>query len=137
MNRIMRCVLALMVAAMVNALPAYAERGGHSGYGGRGGHYGHGGGVVRFGVYLGPGMWWPGWWGPYRYYPYYPYYPPAVIVPPPSDLYVEPAPAPEAEEPRYWYYCREPKGFYPDVKRCPKGWLKVVPPENPSEEEEE
>lgn len=127
MNRIACGIFALTVALMVNVLPAHA----------RGGYYGHHGGGVRFGVYLGPGAWWPGWWGPYGY-GYYPYYPPPVVVqPPPSDLYVEPAPVPEAEEPRYWYYCKEAKGYYPDVKKCPKGWMKVVPPENPPEEEEE
>lgn len=120
--KIMRIVLVLTVAFMVNALPADASRR----------HYGHHGGGVRFGVHVGPGYWWPGWWGPY---PYYPSYPPPVIVQPPSDLYVEPAPAPEAEESRYWYYCRDPEGYYPDVKRCPKGWMKVVPPDYPEEEE--
>ncbi len=135
MNRIMCSVIALTVALMVSALPAYARGGYYGHYGG--GHYGHHGGDVRFGVYVGPGAWWPGWWGPYGYYPYYPYYQPPAIVQPPSDLYVEPAPAPKAEEPRYWYYCQDPKGYYPDVKKCPKGWMKVVPPDNPPEEEEE
>lgn len=126
MQKVMRIVLVLMVALMVHALPADA-RGGH---GGRGG--GHGGGHVRVGVFLGPGVWWPGWWGPY--YPYYPYYPPQVVVREQPEIYVQPAP--QAEEPRYWYYCREPQGYYPDVNKCPKGWMKVVPPANPGEGEE-
>jgi hypothetical protein len=25
------------------------------------------------------------------------------------------------------YYCRKPKGYYPDVQRCPGGWEKVPP----------
>ena len=27
----------------------------------------------------------------------------------------------------YWYYCRKPEGYYPHVKKCPDGWMQVVP----------
>jgi hypothetical protein len=27
----------------------------------------------------------------------------------------------------YWYYCRDPAGYYPDVPTCPSAWLQVVP----------
>ena len=27
----------------------------------------------------------------------------------------------------WWYYCRKPKGYYPNVERCPSGWEKVPP----------
>ena len=27
----------------------------------------------------------------------------------------------------YWYYCREPAGFYPDVKTCPSAWVQLIP----------
>jgi Domain of unknown function (DUF4124) len=27
----------------------------------------------------------------------------------------------------YWYYCRDPAGYYPDVPTCPSEWLQVVP----------
>jgi uncharacterized protein DUF4124 len=27
----------------------------------------------------------------------------------------------------YWYYCRDPAGYYPDAQTCPSGWLQVVP----------
>ena len=27
----------------------------------------------------------------------------------------------------YWYYCRNPAGYYPDVLSCPSAWLPVVP----------
>ena len=27
----------------------------------------------------------------------------------------------------YWYYCRDPAGFYPDTQTCPSGWLQVLP----------
>jgi hypothetical protein len=29
----------------------------------------------------------------------------------------------------YWYYCRDPAGYYPDVQACPSVWLQVVPNE--------
>ena len=34
-------------------------------------------------------------------------------------------------DPKYWYYCRSPRGYYPDVMDCPLGWKKVAPPYNP------
>jgi hypothetical protein len=33
----------------------------------------------------------------------------------------------EQEEPQYWYYCQESQAYYPYVKDCPGGWMKVVP----------
>lgn len=33
-------------------------------------------------------------------------------------------------DPKYWYYCRSPRGYYPDVTDCPLGWKKVTPPYN-------
>lgn len=116
MRRIVRIVLALLIVAMASAQPALADRGG------RGGHGHGGGGRVGVGVFLGPGFWWP-----YPYYPYYPYYPPPVVVERPTEFYVQPEPQTEAT--RYWYYCKDPAGYYPTVKSCPNGWMKVVPPE--------
>lgn len=129
MKKVMGIVLALIVVAMTISQPAHADRGRHGGHGG-----GHGGGHI--GLFVGPGWWGPGWWGPYPYYPYYPYYysPPPVIVEQPSDIYVQPAPS--AEENLYWYYCKDPQGYYPTVKRCPDGWMKVVPPSQPPEKGE-
>lgn len=93
-------------------------------------HGGHG----HVGVWIGPG-WGPGWWG-YPSYPYYPYYtaPPVVIQQQP-DTYIQQTP--QSETPSYWYFCREPEGYYPYVKKCPKGWLRVVPPSTPEDNEEE
>lgn len=31
------------------------------------------------------------------------------------------------QESDYWYYCQNPEGYYPYVKSCPGGWMKVVP----------
>jgi hypothetical protein len=115
MKKFMRIFLALIVVLTVTTLSAYAERGGY---------YRHGGGHGGFGLFVGPG-----WWGPYSY-PYYPYYPsypvPPVIIQQPPEIYVQPTP--QVEAPSYWYYCQEPQGYYPYVKKCPKGWMKVVPP---------
>lgn len=128
MKTCVRTILALLIVLSTGMQPAYAVRGGH---------HGHGGGQVGFGVFLGPG-----WWGPYPYpfpyypsYPYAPYYsPPAVIIQQPPEISVQPAP--QAEAPSYWYYCKDPQGYYPTVTRCPKGWMRVVPPTNPLEGEE-
>jgi len=83
----------------------------------------------RGGVWIGP-VWGPGWWGaPYGYgYPGYgyPYYnsPPVVIRQEPVEYVHQPAPQPEQQ---YWYYCPEPQGYYPNLKKCPSGWMKVLP----------
>jgi hypothetical protein len=88
----------------------------------------HHGGHFRFGVFVGPGFWYPPPY--YAYPPYYApyYYPPAVATP---QTYVEQgvaqaAPAP-AQPPGYWYYCNGSKAYYPYVKECPGGWQQVAP----------
>lgn len=142
MKGFMRILVALIVAVLtVNSLPAYADRGGGRGGGGHfergGGNFGHEGGHWGGGFYFGPGWWGPGWGG-YPYDPYYypyPYYAsPPVVVQEPPEIYVQPAP--QAVTPTYWYFCPDPQGYYPYVKKCPKGWMKVVPPENGPEGEE-
>ncbi len=118
---------AVLVLLSVNTLTAYAD--------GRGDHHGSGhfhGSRYHFsgGVWIGPGWsgWGPWWWGApgYPYYPYYPYYSPPVVIQQQPPVYVQPAPQPEEQS--YWYYCPNPQGYYPYVKQCPKGWLKVIPP---------
>jgi hypothetical protein len=119
---IVLCIAGLMVQG--------ALAGGHGYYGGyRHGHYGGWGhGYYRGwggpGIYLGVpfGLGWPGY--PYGYYPYTA--PPVVVQQNP--LYLEPQ---QQDETYYWYYCKKPKGYYPYVKSCPSGWLKVVPDANP------
>ncbi|MDY0039547.1 MAG: hypothetical protein RBS57_04495 [Desulforhabdus sp.] len=90
--------------------------------------WGYGPGWGRWGG--GPWPWWgfawafaPYWgWGyPYSYY--YGYGAPAVIEQ--SPVYVEPAPQPA--EAYSWYYCQNPRGYYPYVEHCPGGWTKVPP----------
>lgn len=93
-------------------------------------YWGYGYGYRGYG-YWGPRYWGPGvWWGPSAWWWGAPYYYPApatVIQQPP--VYVQPAPS--SEEQQYWYYCQNPQGYYPYVKECPKGWMKVVPPAAP------
>ena len=65
------------------------------------------------------GWWWFGgglwYYYPAPIYPYPdPYVPPYATLPPPSD-------APPAN----WYYCDNPRGYYPYVPRCYGYWHKV------------
>jgi hypothetical protein len=116
-------VIALLLVSAIN---------GHAGgyYGG--GHYrgGWGGGpAFRGGVWIGPGWgaWGPGWGGWGWGLPVYPYYATTeVIIQQQPPVYVEPQQS-QPEEEGYWYYCQNPQGYYPYVKKCPNGWMKVVP----------
>lgn len=91
----------------------------------RDGHYrGH----SNFGFYFGAPLY------PYPYYRdpfYYPYYysPPTIItVPVTPPFYIQqPPPASQPYPSGYWYYCHNPKGYYPYVKECPNGWQQVDP----------
>ncbi|MGC2063672.1 MAG: hypothetical protein WA610_11900 [Thermodesulfovibrionales bacterium] len=98
-------------------------------------HHGFRGGVI-----LGP-VWSP-WWGPYDYgygypyaYPYsYGYREPAIVIDRDPPVYFQRDDGPG--EQYYWYYCRNPKGYYPYVKSCPDGWKKVLPTPPPSDGKE-
>ena len=83
----------------------------------------------RFGVYYGPGPYWPQVFYPPVYYPPTAVYaaPPSVYVEPPSTTYVQP----QQQAANYWYYCPDPSGYYPYVQACPKGWMQVVPQTSP------
>ena len=147
MKKFILSALAVVAVLLMSAMPGQAERGGGGHGGGWGGGHdggwggGHGGG---WGGEHGGG-WGGGWgWGPsiglgldlglsgYPYYcsPYYPYYSPApVIEQPTAEIYAEPVPSQPSQpvQQTYWYYCRAPEGYYPYVKQCPGGWMKVVP----------
>lgn len=80
----------------------------------------------------------PVWYGPQPYpYPYGPYGPPPVYYYPPPPVYVAPpativvpAPAPAVQGPApaaTWYYCDDPKGYYPYVANCNGAWRPVQP----------
>jgi len=108
-----------------------------------------GGKHVRTGVYIGIGN--PGWgghhtnwrhhgYGPRSYWrttvvlgSWYPYgycAPGPVVVQQQPPVYVQQ----EQEEPQYWYYCQESQAYYPYVKSCPGGWMKVVPEAAPPQQ---
>ena len=147
MNRFLRISLTivsiLMACAMSGQVKDSYGDGGHSSggqghsYGGHGYYYGgHGHYYGGHGYYYG---WGPGWgvaWGlgyPYYGYPYYPYYgaAPVIVEQPATEVYMQPdlqeaAPS-QPVETGYWYYCQNPQGYYPYVKQCPNGWMKVVP----------
>lgn len=82
---------------------------GHDGHDWHGGHWFHGDHDRRH-----------GWWwivgGAWHFYPQpvYPY--PAPVAPP-----VAVSPPARA----YWYYCRNPSGYYPYVPRCTTRWIPV------------
>lgn len=70
------------------------------------------------------------------YWPAYPsvVYPPSVVVvqPDPPVYIQQPTPQappipPASAAINYWYYCEKPAGYYPEVERCPGGWIKVPP----------
>lgn len=54
-------------------------------------------------------------------------------VPPSKPAYIQqqnvsqPAPEPKTN---YWHYCRKPEGYYPYVRKCSDGWVKI--PSQPS-----
>jgi hypothetical protein len=108
MSHIVRILMALFIFIILSPLVAHA-------------HGAHG--YYRGGVWINPF-----WVAPYPYYSIYPYYsaPEVIVERPAPDYYVQPAPQ-RPEEPAYWYYCRKPEGYYPYVKQCPDGWMKVVP----------
>jgi hypothetical protein len=87
----------------------------------RGGHWVHGWHGERF------GWWWtfgaPSWYlYPTPIYPFPdPYIPPTVVVEPAAPAVVGQPPA------QLWYYCDNPKGYYPYVATCNGAWRPVAP----------
>ena len=119
-----KMALALAMAFVLLATSVAEANGRHHGRHYRGSYYRGSYGWGGFGVYPRVFIGGPYWWGnPYPYYSY-PYYPrPIVIERSEPQIYVQ-QPQPE---PQYWYYCENPKGYYPSVKTCRNEWLKVVP----------
>jgi hypothetical protein len=109
----------LILLALLLAIP-WTVNAGH-------GHHGHHG---RTRVFIGGSYWVgpPPFWGPAPWYPRYYYGGPVYYGPPPA--FVQPSVGyiqRGHEESDYWYYCDNPQGYYPYVKSCPGGWMKVVP----------
>ncbi|WP_147375749.1 hypothetical protein [Noviherbaspirillum cavernae] len=72
--------------------------------------------------------------------PYYAYpYPQAVVIQSSPPLFIEQgyvdqasveqdgnaAPQTQAPPVSFWFYCNNPKGYYPNVKSCSQAWLTV------------
>lgn len=69
----------------------------------------------------------PFFYGPYpHYYPYSPY-PPTIIIETPPPVTVAPNNQPGTPQPQYWFYCENPRGYYPNIQRCNMSWLRVIP----------
>jgi len=112
--------------------------------GGRGGGGWHGG--ARVGIYLGAPIGFNYGYYPYSYYGpayygipnYYPtapvYYPPIQSVPtytqqsesPQISPQVAPKNSSQDVQGSWWYFCVDAKAYYPYVKQCPGGWLRVA-----------
>jgi len=82
------------------------------------GHWDHGTHDGRFGWWWGVGPSWFYYAQPAYPYPAYPYDP----EPTPQD-YPQQAQVPQDEE--FWYYCSDPKGFYPYLDECRHDWSKM------------
>jgi hypothetical protein len=82
--------------------------------------------VWRHGNYRGRIGW---WWidGGKRYFFVVPYPYPDVVPEIEYELQVNDPSSPQEEASNYWYYCENPKGYYPDVEECPDGWMTVLP----------
>jgi hypothetical protein len=121
--------LIFIIIMLFLAIPLYGYAGGRifvGGHGGGhawGGHSGHGfywGGTISLGPWYPWGTWYPyGAWYPYPYY----YAGPPVIIQQQPPVYLQK----DQSESNYWYYCQNPQGYYPYIKSCPGGWMKVVP----------
>lgn len=72
---------------------------------------------------------------PSPYEPYYPYSSSQTIViqsPPAQTQYIEKDDTNADDntsmpEENYWYYCKNPKGYYPYIEKCNTQWQKVIP----------
>jgi hypothetical protein len=106
---------ALAAALAAAAIPASAH-----------GYRGHHGGHARLGLYFGVPLAVPYYYPPTYYYgPRVYYSEPLMIAPAAPARYIEqdnPAAPPPGG---YWYYCRDPQGYYPQVQQCPTPWQQV------------
>ncbi len=136
-SKLMWLAVALFTIVAVSSNAVWAR-------GGYGGGHGHGHGHSHLGINIGGGFFGPGFYGggfygpgaygaygfgnPFFYPPPYYAYPPVVVAPAAPPVYVEQRnAAPAQPQTNYWYYCRNPDGYYPYIKECPNGWLQVVP----------
>jgi len=134
--------LLCLIIVLLGSMPASSAwaRGGHFGGHHFGGHHFGGFGLgLGLGYGLGYGGYWPYYGGyglGYRgfggyglgYGGYGGGYPPVVYI-------QQQGAKQSATESRvnYWHYCSNPKGYYPHVKKCPDGWMQVVPQLSPAQ----
>ena len=53
---------------------------------------------------------------------------PAVVYTQPAPAYIEaPAPIAQSAPDGYWYFCAPLGNYYPYVRSCPGGWVRVLP----------
>ena len=95
---------------------------GNIGGGHVGGYRGGGQVVVRGGSWWG---WWPWFWGGALFAPRY--VPPTVETQEQPLIVVDP----DEEQPYFWYYCKDPQGYYPYITSCASGWIEEDPDANP------
>lgn len=98
-----------------------------------GGRFDH----FSFGINLGYPNFYGGYssYDPFFYPPFYGAPPvvvpiaPPIIVPSTPPVYIQQQETLETVQPQthYWHYCTNPEGYYPYVKQCPDGWLRVDP----------
>ena len=142
--------MVLIGVTLLLATPLLSYAGGSRVYVGGGVRVGHPGWghPVRGAYWYGGGYrgyWGPRPWGGWGYRPYWgagvfiapPFFygpPPAYYAPPPVIVEQAPpayVPAPQPPQQYYWYYCQDSQAYYPYVKECPKGWMKVAPQPQP------
>ena len=89
--------------------------------------HGHRGDHARLGFYLGVPLAVPYFYPPTYYYGPRVYYPePLAMAPAAPAYYMQQDNAASAAPPGgYWYYCRDPQGYYPQVQQCPTPWQQV------------
>lgn len=120
-----RLLRSLISGALAAALAAAAMPASAHGY--RGSH-------ARLGFYFGVPLAAPYYYPPVYSYYYGPriYYPePLVVAPAAPVYYIQQDNAATAPPGGYWYYCRDPQGYYPQVQQCPTPWQQV-PPQPPT-----
>jgi hypothetical protein len=133
-------LLGAVASASVLAAGGHGGGGSHGGggwhgggwHGGSGWHGGHCCGThVGFGFFFGAPFF-PYYAAPYYYPPYY--YPPLDAGPAYPSAYVEQGPvqaSPPQSQANWLYYCAEAKSYYPYVRECAAGWVRI-PPQPPS-----
>jgi len=133
--------LLCLVIVLLGSMPASSAwaRGGHHGGHFGGHHFGGFGLGLGLGYGLGYGGYWPYYGGyglGYRgfggyglgYGGYGGGYPPVTYI-----QQEDGAQAATKSQANYWHYCSNPKGYYPHVKKCPDGWMQVVPQLTPAQ----